>query len=333
MKKRIISSVLSVTAILPTMLAINSNARYCETTSDLEIIAERYSDWTKIEDYEWLSCAKYYGYKTEDVLCIYATEEENGRLSVREFFPLNDFIVFNFSDAETAKDIVAAVDENLVFSSSENNEGFYKCSVSAKEITLQTAKELREALGDDVESYTYSFSKSHYLNITVYHPTGYREQFAGDDYNSVKETVKEYVKSAGVDAETIEYSSGDIDKDGNTVAHNQIRVVPSKEYTLDEYMTLGKDIYEKTGLKPIAAVQEKMSSLKGNEIDMTDYLNGDANRDKITSIADAAAIMQAIGNPDKYSLSDMGEFNADYDNNGLTVDDAVEIQKKLAGIE
>lgn len=40
-----------------------------------------------------------------------------------------------------------------------------------------------------------------------------------------------------------------------------------------------------------------------------------------------------IGNPDKYALSDLGEFNADCDNNGLTVDDAVAIQKKLAGIE
>ena len=71
------------------------------------------------------------------------------------------------------------------------------------------------------------------------------------------------------------------------------------------------------------------------EVDFSEisYLNGDANRDKITTIADAAAIMQAIGNPDKYALSDLGEFNADSKGDGLTVDDAVAIQKKLAGIE
>ena len=62
------------------------------------------------------------------------------------------------------------------------------------------------------------------------------------------------------------------------------------------------------------------------------YLNGDANRDKTTTIADAAAIMQAIANPDKYALSAQGEFNADSKGDGLTVDDAVAIQKKLAGI-
>ena len=63
------------------------------------------------------------------------------------------------------------------------------------------------------------------------------------------------------------------------------------------------------------------------------YLKGDANRDKITTIADAAAIMQAIGNPDKYALSAQGEFNADSKGDGLTVDDAVKIQKKLAGLK
>lgn len=61
-------------------------------------------------------------------------------------------------------------------------------------------------------------------------------------------------------------------------------------------------------------------------------LAGDANCDGIMTIADAAAIMQAIGNPDNYALSEQGEFNADSTGDGLTVDDAVAIQKKLAGI-
>jgi hypothetical protein len=62
------------------------------------------------------------------------------------------------------------------------------------------------------------------------------------------------------------------------------------------------------------------------------YVDGDANRDKITTIADAAAIFQSLANPDKYKLSAQGEFNADSKGDGITVDDAVRIQKKLAGI-
>jgi ribosomal protein L20A (L18A) len=62
------------------------------------------------------------------------------------------------------------------------------------------------------------------------------------------------------------------------------------------------------------------------------YLDGDANHDKIMTIADAAAIFQSLANPDKYQLSAQGEFNADSKGDGITVDDAVRIQKKLAGI-
>ena len=70
----------------------------------------------------------------------------------------------------------------------------------------------------------------------------------------------------------------------------------------------------------------------GAELDLTDYLDGDANRDKTTTIADAAAIFQSLANPDKYQLSEQGKFNADSKGDGITVDDAVRIQKKLAGI-
>ena len=73
--------------------------------------------------------------------------------------------------------------------------------------------------------------------------------------------------------------------------------------------------------------------IKGVTIDALNAVNGDANCDNIQSMADAAAILQAIGNPDKYKLSAQGEFNADFACDGLTVDDAVRIQKKLANIE
>ena len=78
-----------------------------------------------------------------------------------------------------------------------------------------------------------------------------------------------------------------------------------------------------------AAMQPISADFSSDEIS---YVNGDANCDKSATMADAAAILQAIGNPDKYALSDLGEFNADYACDGLTADDAIAIQKKLAGI-
>lgn len=62
-------------------------------------------------------------------------------------------------------------------------------------------------------------------------------------------------------------------------------------------------------------------------------LRGDANCDGKVTIADATAILQALGNPDKYGLSDNGKANADIaEPAGVTTEDAIRIQKFDAGL-
>jgi heme-binding NEAT domain protein len=57
-------------------------------------------------------------------------------------------------------------------------------------------------------------------------------------------------------------------------------------------------------------------------------LYGDANNDGVVTIADAAAVLQHLGNNDKYALSEQGVANADVDGQeGLTAADAIDIQK------
>jgi hypothetical protein len=64
-------------------------------------------------------------------------------------------------------------------------------------------------------------------------------------------------------------------------------------------------------------------------------LIGDANCDGKVSIADATAILQSLGNPDKYALSEQGAANADIADtgNGVTVEDAAAIQRIDAKLE
>ena len=67
-----------------------------------------------------------------------------------------------------------------------------------------------------------------------------------------------------------------------------------------------------------------------NKYSVTYYgIAGDANCDGKVSIADATAIFQSLGNPDKYALSNEGKNNADVADkgNGITVEDAILIQK------
>ena len=56
--------------------------------------------------------------------------------------------------------------------------------------------------------------------------------------------------------------------------------------------------------------------------------SGDVNLDGQTTVADAAAILQYIGNRDKYQLTDQGKKNADVDGvKGITPNDALAIMK------
>lgn len=64
-----------------------------------------------------------------------------------------------------------------------------------------------------------------------------------------------------------------------------------------------------------------------------DVLLGDANCDGKITIADATAILQHLGNQDKYGLSAKGLINADLTGGGVTADDAVFIKKVDAGME
>ncbi len=60
----------------------------------------------------------------------------------------------------------------------------------------------------------------------------------------------------------------------------------------------------------------------------TENLLGDANLDGKVTVADAVAILQSIGNRDKYELKPQGKINADVDGvEGVTANDALTIQK------
>ncbi|SFW27558.1 dockerin type I repeat-containing protein [Ruminococcus flavefaciens] len=75
--------------------------------------------------------------------------------------------------------------------------------------------------------------------------------------------------------------------------------------------------------------------------DVPEVLKGDANCDGQVDMADVVLIMQAMANPNKYGidgtaehhLTEQGKINSDMDGNGLTVGDALAIQRKLLGIE
>lgn len=95
------------------------------------------------------------------------------------------------------------------------------------------------------------------------------------------------------------------------------------------------DIKENTGFVVHAGLMESMVNIESVENAFPEKtLNGDANCDGKLTIADAAAIVQFIGNPDEYPLSEQGKINADCYNtgDGVTGKDAAAIQMIEAGL-
>lgn len=76
------------------------------------------------------------------------------------------------------------------------------------------------------------------------------------------------------------------------------------------------------------------SSVETTETTPENSLLGDANVDGMVSASDAVAILQYLGNRDKYMLTDTGKDNADVFNrgDGVTAMDALTIQRFDAGV-
>ena len=87
---------------------------------------------------------------------------------------------------------------------------------------------------------------------------------------------------------------------------------------------------ESSSTKPATTAPPKATTTAAVPTTVTgDILWGDANTDGEVTVADAAAILQYLGNSDKYPLSDKGKAQADvYENgSGITTKDALSVQK------
>ena len=114
---------------------------------------------------------------------------------------------------------------------------------------------------------------------------------------------------------------------------------------MDEMLTPGYvmniDLREGDKVNGVGYIDPATDSITLYDLEIVSYAGekGDANGDGKVELADAILIMQSLANPNKYSLdgtddhhlTERGRFHADLDGNGLTADDALEIQLHLLG--
>ena len=331
MKKRIISAILSMATVISTVTALTSNASpdWYWGRLDEEKIAETFGDCTLLEGHEWL------GFE-EDTKYIFLSNKntDTGYVGVYEVYRSGDSIGVRLNaatDLEPIKEKIKQLDSSLELRSYivERPQPIQLLHINSDVILPETAKKIREIVGNDISEFGYSHNKILYQ--TIYYD--YITRYCVIRYQYDEETQK--TTSINIEDTLLEYAEAHSDI-FDVVRKDDyfIDLVPKKDVTQLEHIQLAKDIMEATGCYPDGISPESVNPpINEINLDLIDYVEGDANRDKVLTIADAAAIFQSLANPDKYALSAQGEFNADFACDGITVDDAVRIQKKLAGIK
>lgn len=154
--------------------------------------------------------------------------------------------------------------------------------------------------------------------------------YSSADKKDVSAILQQYVEENNLDFTVVTESCNPPKKNGDNECDMRCHLIPNEEITIDEHFEVASKIYSDLGIYVPMIVPASDTEGTGYSIDVLNSIDGDANEDGNVNMADATAVVQAIGNPDMYALTPQGEFNADVDGDGLTGMDAVEIQIKVA---
>lgn len=143
----------------------------------------------------------------------------------------------------------------------------------------------------------------------------------------VKGTVAADAKPGAVSA--IKIAPGKHDTfSGSGVANTEINIG-----YMDGTKRVAYNVKATDGSVTVAGGGQTTTEAPTSSGDPSKILKGDANCDGSVTIADATAILQHLGNNDKYALSAQGIKNADVvAPEGITAADALEIQRLDAGL-
>ncbi len=193
------------------------------------------------------------------------------------------------------------------------------------------------------ESYIISIGSGKTIALNVkddeYEKTLYdTNDFSYKVYISAKDSDNKFIEIKDEVAESFSYGSGNNgfklrNRKGFSVDMDSISAKVGYDF---DYHILKDDI-----VSGVLLVNTKTNYLVAGDLRIVKYSGkkGDANCDGSIDLADAILIMQALANPDKYSLdgteqhhlTTRGHLFADIDGNGMTADDALEIQLFLLG--
>ncbi len=339
MKKKIMS-IIAATAVMITSSPICANALYKEVISKQD-----YSDYVKV-DFMSDEKADVYIYNGNDI-------DENApyrRNAIREE-KMNDRIYLNVKEGITASELGGLLkefrtengDSLQIYANNSFNKEFsyyitpsvFKTNEPLKQISSNDARKVKELLTKDdfVTDVVYTSDVCNPANGVMdltyfYYPNQYYKEKDDDKKNEIKAETEQIISNY-VSDNNLDISLEFVPKGENT-AH--ISVIPNTNLSLNEILLIAEQIIDNCNIYPEVGWQVSTNE-DFSAVDLLNAVDGDTNCDAQMDMADAVLIMQALANPNKYSISAQGSFNADLNGDGITVGDAQAIQTKLLGLD
>ncbi|MBR5681972.1 MAG: dockerin type I repeat-containing protein [Ruminococcus sp.] len=330
--KKITAALISAVMTIGMTSGLNAFANI-PAAYDSEILAEKLEGYTQIEDPSSIEAA-------EDMLSLKNGVQyyvnEIGKIKI-VVLPKNSFTIelpIDVSDEEFEQTI-----ESICPNADFHKDNLYVATklwqVTAKpyeDLTLEQAKKVYEKFKDKTLNFKYYYGR-YALSSPDYYckledsPANSLNDFTLYKGIENKDALQAFIDESNVKCHLELHEALDF-----------IDLVPDTELSYSEEISLAGSIYKATGLRNYHAFSKNLNNppaFPRNEtiIDMHNSVDGDANCDEQLDMSDAVLIMQALANPNKYSISAQGSFNADLGGDGITVGDAHAIQNILLGLE
>ncbi|WP_295072694.1 hypothetical protein [Ruminococcus sp.] len=329
--KRIIAALMSAVTTISLSANLTANAMVDGRTSErfAELLEGYGYPYSRIEDASALEIQEY----EIERGAVYYINEIGQVIAVKQSSP---YVVIKMLDDADEKKLNEAIAEKIPNTKVEKGVAYNTDGVIIKEIEISSqtgdeisllqAKELFSIVKDDIIGYDY-ISALYRIGHPQYewreNTDGTKRQHFTSYFkcNDKKDEIQAVIDEDNLPCHIEELSDKIIDV-----------VFDTQMNYLDEIAAASK-ITNATGAKCIAVTPETVGEkIEGSKIDIYNSINGDANCDKQMDMSDVVLIMQTLANPNKYQLSTQGSYNADLDDNGITVGDAQAIQEKLLGI-
>ena len=332
--KKLLSAIISLGLAVSAVPAITASANINVNDEYSDAYQELMSQFTEIAMPYFMSHYESTGFDT-----YYASADGTTYLAVAELTPA---ILLNTAEGVTVNDVNNA----LITYNAEADTRFsvrtrtllsydydLKCELTVGGstdvfISVADAKSLCSYLMNMglISDFTYVANRIEYREGYLHTPTSYYKCNTpqGDE---TFDTLSAYVAENALECTVIKE-----DTDGDDI-YDYVTVQPDTPLTLQEHIALSEKIYSDTQIYPALEEPVTLSQQNGTDIDILNSVEGDANNDGAVGISDVTYIMQSISDSDNYALDAQQTFNADVTggNDGITAEDALVIQKYLAG--